>query len=421
MAGQAHVVDRRVPLDALRRRPLGRGARTRGPRDRVGDAAGRLRRSGAVGLTYSRTYPGAPWAGWTELRSSWSGTCRPRGRSATSRSCRRRSSPPPSWHGMRDDAPTAIEHLREFDDATRDGPDRVPRAAAARGDPHLPDARRTSSWPRRSPGAGPSSSIRTRNAMSSVRALLAEMRGELERRRGDASRRRRMPGMPGAIRSSARTPWTGWRGARRRSVDDRTRRCADGRRRGDLRRASAIPDAPTDRRRSGPMLLADLVATSEAVASTRSRLAKVEAIARVPAPCRARRDPDRRELPVGRAPPAADRASGWASLRDLPAAGDRADAHGVGGGSTRSLDAADASGPGSVALRREALAIAVRPRDRGGTAIPRACWPAASSGRGRSPASWPTRSREPSAAEPVAVRRAAMLSGDLPAVAVVGG
>jgi ATP-dependent DNA ligase I len=102
------------------------------------------------------------------------------------------------------------------------------------------------------------------------------------------------------------------------------------------------------------MLLADLVATSGAVTSTRSRLAKVEAIAE----CLRRAAPE--EVPIVVSYLSGELRQrrtgvGWASLRDLPppAAEPALTVADVDGAFAR---AAEASGPGSVAVRREALA-----------------------------------------------------------------
>ena len=102
------------------------------------------------------------------------------------------------------------------------------------------------------------------------------------------------------------------------------------------------------------MLLADLVSTSNSVASTRSRLAKVEAIAerlRGAAP---------EEIPIVVSYLSGELRQrrtgvGWASLRDLPPPAAKptltvADVDGA------FAHAAGASGPGSVAVRRHALA-----------------------------------------------------------------
>ncbi len=102
------------------------------------------------------------------------------------------------------------------------------------------------------------------------------------------------------------------------------------------------------------MLLADLVDTSAAVASTRSRLAKVEAIAER----LGRAAPQ--EIPIVVSYLSGELRQrrtgvGWASLRDLPspAAEPTLTVAEVDGAFAR---AAETSGPGSVAVRREALA-----------------------------------------------------------------
>ena len=102
------------------------------------------------------------------------------------------------------------------------------------------------------------------------------------------------------------------------------------------------------------MLLAEVVATSAAVTATRSRLAKVDAIAR----CLSRVEP--REVPIVVSYLSGELRQrrtgvGWASLRDLPPPA-------IGATLTVSdvdrafADSADATGPGSVGLRRETLA-----------------------------------------------------------------
>jgi DNA ligase-1 len=163
------------------------------------------------------------------------------------------------------------------------------------------------------------------------------------------------------------------------------------------------------------MLLTDLVNTSSAVASTRSRLAKVDAIAellRVAAP---------EEIPIVVSYLSGELRQrrtgvGWASLRDLPppaadptltvAQVDEAFAH-----------AAEARGPGSVAVRREALAslfgLATEEEQRflvmlaGGELRQGALAGIMVDAVARA-----------AEVDAPAVRRAAMLAGDLPAVAV---
>ena len=102
------------------------------------------------------------------------------------------------------------------------------------------------------------------------------------------------------------------------------------------------------------MLLTDLVSTSEAVTATRSRLAKVDAIAG----CLRRAAPD--EIPVVVSYLSGELRQrrtgvGWASLRDLPPPATEATLT-VSEVDQAFADAADASGPGSVGLRRETLA-----------------------------------------------------------------
>jgi DNA ligase-1 len=102
------------------------------------------------------------------------------------------------------------------------------------------------------------------------------------------------------------------------------------------------------------VLLADLVSTSRTVASTRSRLAKVDAIAGL----LRHADPD--EIPIVVSYLSGELRQrrtgvGWASLQDLPtpAAEPSLVVADVDAAFAR---AADASGPGSVAVRRDALA-----------------------------------------------------------------
>jgi class 3 adenylate cyclase/tetratricopeptide (TPR) repeat protein len=96
---------------------------------------------------------------------------------------------------MNGDAPTAVGHLREFDDATQDGPTeyrelQLPEAiriCRTLGDLELAEALA---------GTRPVFVTRTRNSMMSVRALLAEMRGDHE----DAAARS----------EEAADAWSGW-------------------------------------------------------------------------------------------------------------------------------------------------------------------------------------------------------------------
>jgi ATP-dependent DNA ligase I len=162
------------------------------------------------------------------------------------------------------------------------------------------------------------------------------------------------------------------------------------------------------------VLLADLVATSAAVAATRSRLAKIRALAE----CLRRAAPD--EIPIvvsylsgelrQRRP-----GVGWAALRDLPppapgsglevAEVDRAFARIEG-----------ASGPGSSAVRRDELASLFTRA----TATEQRFLARLAGGELRQGALAGIVSDAVAAAaevEPASVRRAAMLAGDLPAVA----
>ena len=162
------------------------------------------------------------------------------------------------------------------------------------------------------------------------------------------------------------------------------------------------------------MLLADLVSTSNSVASTRSRLAKVEAIAE-----RLRRAAPE-EIPIVVSYLSGELRQrrtgvGWASLRDLPppAAEPTLTVAEVDGAFAR---AAEASGPGSVAVRREALASlfgrATEEEQRflvmlaGGELRQGALAGIMVDAVARA-----------AAVDAPAVRRAAMLAGDLPAVA----
>ena len=102
------------------------------------------------------------------------------------------------------------------------------------------------------------------------------------------------------------------------------------------------------------MLLDDVVSTSGSVASTRSRLAKVDAIADL----LRRADPD--EVPIVVSYLSGELRQrrtgvGWASLQDLPVPADEPTLA-VADVDTAFGRAAEASGPGSVAVRRDALA-----------------------------------------------------------------
>ena len=164
------------------------------------------------------------------------------------------------------------------------------------------------------------------------------------------------------------------------------------------------------------MLLADLVDTSHAVASTRSRLAKVEAIAE------RLRDAAAEEIPILVRYLSGELRQrrtgvGWAALRDLPppALKPTLTLAQTDGAFAR---AAEASGPGSVAVRREALASlfgsATEDEQRflvmlaGGELRQGALAGIMVDAVARA-----------AAVDAPAVRRAAMLAGDLPAVAAV--
>ena len=162
------------------------------------------------------------------------------------------------------------------------------------------------------------------------------------------------------------------------------------------------------------MLVAELVTTSAAVAATRSRLAKVAALA----DCLRRAAPDEIALVVSYlSGELRQRRSGvgWAALRDLPPPAAAA-----------SLEVAEvdrafarieaATGPGSSAVRREELAqLFAR-----ATADEQRFLAMLAGGELRQGALAGIVTDAVAAAagvEPAAVRRAAMLAGDLPAVA----
>ncbi|MGZ5301567.1 MAG: ATP-dependent DNA ligase, partial [Actinomycetota bacterium] len=163
------------------------------------------------------------------------------------------------------------------------------------------------------------------------------------------------------------------------------------------------------------MLLADLVSTSEAVAATRSRLAKVDAIAE-----RLRSaSPEEISIVVSYLSGELRQRRtgvGWASLRDLPspAAVPTLAVAEVDGAFVR---AAEASGPGSVAVRREALASVF------GRATPQeqrflVMLAGGELRQGALAGIMVDAVARAAAVDPTAVRRAAMLAGDLPVVAV---
>ncbi|MGZ5299561.1 MAG: ATP-dependent DNA ligase, partial [Actinomycetota bacterium] len=163
------------------------------------------------------------------------------------------------------------------------------------------------------------------------------------------------------------------------------------------------------------MLLADLVSTSEAVAATRSRLAKVDAIAE-----RLRSaSPEEISIVVSYLSGELRQRRtgvGWASLRDLPspAAVPTLAVAEVDGAFVR---ATEASGPGSVAVRREALASVF------GRATPQeqrflVMLAGGELRQGALAGIMVDAVARAAAVDPTAVRRAAMLAGDLPVVAV---
>ena len=214
----------------------------------VGDATGGL--AGGDGRPdLLGTDPGASRASSTRPLRSSSDTSRRPGRSATCRSCLRRSSPPPSSRGSGMTRQAAIDRLREFDDATRDGPTEYREL-------QLPEAIRICrllgdvELARRSPASRPVF-VRPDEERDVERPGVARRdAGRPRARRGDVRGGGRADGKPGATRSSARTPWTGSRDARRRSA-----RTSDAERAREA--ASAIfaelgvPDAPAVGR-SGP-------------------------------------------------------------------------------------------------------------------------------------------------------------------------
>ncbi len=162
------------------------------------------------------------------------------------------------------------------------------------------------------------------------------------------------------------------------------------------------------------MLLADLVDTSAVVASTRSRLAKVEAIAE----CLGRAAPQ--EVPVVVSYLSGELRQrrtgvGWASLRDLPSPASRPTLA-VAEADAAFARAAEASGPGSVAIRRETLATLF-----GRATEDEQRFLAQLAGgelrQGALAGIMVDAVARAAAVDAPAVRRAAMLAGDLPAVA----
>ena len=152
------------------------------------------------------------------------------------------------------DGAHALEHVREFEEATRDGPTEyrelqspeIIRLCLARGDVELAA---------QVLGDRPVHVARTQHAVLTGKALLAEARGDLEaaaRLFADAAER----GPPTAIRSSARMPSTAWRAASRGSAASMVARMRATR----PRSSSPASASRHARRRPEPMLLADLVA-----------------------------------------------------------------------------------------------------------------------------------------------------------------
>jgi DNA ligase 1 len=162
------------------------------------------------------------------------------------------------------------------------------------------------------------------------------------------------------------------------------------------------------------MLLADLVDTSATVASTRSRLAKVEAIADLVR----RAAPE--EVPIVVSYLSGELRQrrtgvGWASLRDLPppAAEPTLTVADVNAAFAR---VAEASGPGSVAIRRETLA-ALFGRATEDEQRFLAMLAGGELRQGALAGIMVDAVARAAAVDAPAVRRAAMLAGDLPAVA----
>ena len=241
----------------------------------------------------------------------------------------------------------ALDHVRTFDKATDGGPTEyrelqspeIIRVCLSNHDLVLAE---------RIVGDREVFVVRTKNAVLTGRALLAEGRGDMDvRARPLPGSRDRVGNLRWSVRTGACTRGRGTMSLRTRP----RRRIRVGERRG----SSALRDAG---RAVGavdgiPMLLADLVATSEVVASTPSRLAKVDAIAA----CLRRATPaeiavvvsylsgDLRQRRTG---------VGWAALQDLPSPTKKPTLEII------EVDeafarAAKARGAGSVAARREEL------------------------------------------------------------------
>ena len=254
-----------------------------------------------------------------------SASSRSRDRSATSRSKLRCSWRRRSWRTRK---ATERTHWSTFASSRR------PRATAPRNTGNSSPPRSSgcawrtarSSSPRRSWAIDPSTSHEPGMPSSPARRCWPR-RAAIWRPRPGSSPTPRRHGPPTATRSSARMPSTAGRAVSRSSaasMDAWTRATR-------LRSSSPASASRHARRRPEPMLLADLVDTSAAVASTRSRLAKVEAIAESPGSSGSGGGPDRRELPLRRAATTPDR-RGVGVVARPAAAGDRADAHGRRGG-----------------------------------------------------------------------------------------
>ncbi len=140
----------------------------------------------------------------------------------------------------------ALARVRRRDAGRADG---IPRVPAAGGGPHLPDCSAIVELAEALAGSRPVFVIRTKNAMSSVRALLAEMHGDHER--------------AAAMFEAAAEGWEAWGDPFERAhALDGLARCATAlARASDAERAReaasaifaelGVPDAPADRR-SGP-------------------------------------------------------------------------------------------------------------------------------------------------------------------------
>ena len=162
------------------------------------------------------------------------------------------------------------------------------------------------------------------------------------------------------------------------------------------------------------MLLADIVETSASVASTRSRLAKVAAIAE----CLERAAP--KEVPIVVSYLSGELRQrrtgvGWASLRDLPSPASQPTLA-VAEVDAAFARAAEASGPGSVGARRETLASLFGRATEGEQRF-LVQLAGGELRQGALAGIMVDAVARAAAVDAPAVRRAAMLAGDLPAVA----